>query len=79
MVKNSLDLGKILTLEMLLVLRNIPERAVEMQKYVFMYFKAFDKVRRGDLFENLGKLDLQREDLRLLQSVCLKQSASRVG
>jgi len=61
------------------VLRNITERAVEMQKDVFMcfidYTKAFDKVRHEDLFEDLGKLDLHGKDLRLLQSLYWNQSA----
>jgi len=61
------------------VLRNITERAVEMQKDVYMcfidYTKAFDKVRHEDLFEDLGKLDIYGKDLRLLQSLYWNQSA----
>ena len=61
------------------VLRMITERAVEMQKDVFMcfidYSKAFDKVRHDQLFEDLGKLDLHGKDLRLLQNLYWNQTA----
>ena len=61
------------------VLRMITERAVEMQKDVFMcfidYSKAFDKVRHDDLFVDLNKLDLHGKDIRLLQSLYWNQSA----
>ena len=61
------------------VIRNITERAVEMQKDVFMcfidYSKAFDKVRHEKLFEELSKLDLYGMDLRLLHSLYRNQSA----
>jgi len=61
------------------VLRNILERAVEMQKDVYMcfidYTKAFDKVKHEDLFEELGKLDLCKKDISLLQNLYWSQSA----
>ena len=55
------------------VVRIITERAVEMQKEVYIcfidYTNAFDKVKRKDLFEDLSKLDLHGKDLRLLTSL----------
>ena len=55
------------------VLRCITERAVEMQKDVYMCFidykKAFDKVRHDQLFEDLGKLDFFGKDLELLKNL----------
>ena len=57
----------------------ITERAVEMQKDVFMcfidYSKAFDKVRHDELFEDLRKLGLHGKDLHLLQSLRWKRTA----
>ena len=61
------------------VLRMITERAVEMQKDIFIcvidYSKAFDKVRHDELFEDLRKLGLHGKDLQLLQSLHWKQTA----
>ena len=61
------------------VLRVITERAVEMQKDIYMYFidyaKAFDKVRHQELFEDLDKLDLYRKDVHLLASLYWNQTA----
>ena len=61
------------------VLRVITERAVEMQKDIYMcfidYAKAFDKVRHQELFEDLDKLDLYRKDVRLLASLYMNQTA----
>ena len=61
------------------VLRVITERAVEMQKDIYMcfidYAKAFDKVRHRELFENLDKLDLYRKDVHLLASLYWNKTA----
>ena len=61
------------------VLRVITERAVEMQKDIYMcfidYAKAFDKVRHQELFEDLDKLDLYRKDVCLLASLYWNQTA----
>ena len=61
------------------VLRVITERAVEMQKDIYMcfidYAKVFDKVRHQELFEDLDKLDLYRKDVRLLASLYWNQTA----
>ncbi|XP_063611050.1 uncharacterized protein LOC134784809 [Penaeus indicus] len=57
-------------------LTNLLERAVDMQKKVFLrfidYTKAFDKVRHI-LFEDLCRMDLHSKDLRLLQNLSLEQ------
>ena len=61
------------------VFRVITERAVEMQKDIYMcfidYAKAFDKVRHQELFEDLDKLDLYRKDVCLLASLYWNQTA----
>ena len=61
------------------VVRSITERAVEMQKDVYIcfidYTKAFDKVKHKELFEDLSKLDLHGKDLRLMTSLYWNQSA----
>ena len=61
------------------VVRSITERAVEMQKDVFVcfidYTKAFDKVKHKELFEDLSSLDLHGKDLRLMTSLYWNQSA----
>ena len=61
------------------VLRIITERAVEMQKDIYMCFidypKAFDKVRHQELFEDQDKLDLYRKDVHLLASLYWNQTA----
>ena len=60
-------------------MRVITERAVEMQKDVYMcfidYAKAFGKVRHQELFEDLDKLDLYRKDVCLLASLYWNQTA----
>ena len=61
------------------VLRSIAERAVEMQKDVFLcfidYTKAFDKVRHDQLFEDLTKIGLDTKDIKLLQNLYWEQTA----
>ena len=60
-------------------MRMITERAVEMQKDVFMcfmdYSKAIDKVRYDELFEDLSKLGLHEKDPQLLKRLYWKQTA----
>ena len=67
------------TRKAIFVLRVITERAVEMQKDIYMcfidYVKAFDKVRHQELFEDLDKLDLYRKDAHLLASLYWSQTA----
>ena len=61
------------------VLKIMTERAIEMQKDVYIcfidYSKAFDKIRHTQMFEDLNKLDLHEKDLRLLTSLYWNQSA----
>ena len=61
------------------VLRVITEKAVEMQKDIYMcfidYTKTFDKVRHQELFKDLDKLDLYRKDVHLLASLYWNQTA----
>ena len=54
------------------VLRMITERAIEMQKDVFIcfidyYLKAFDNMRHDELFEDVRKPGLHGKDLQLLK------------
>ena len=61
------------------VLRITPERGVEMQKDVYVWFidyrKVFDKVKHKEQFEDLSNLVLSDKDLRLLTSLYWNQSA----
>jgi len=66
------------------VLRILSERAIEMQKDLYVcfidYTKAFDKVQHEELFNMLGSLDLDGKDLRVLRNLYWEQSACmRVG
>ena len=67
------------TRDAIFVLRVITERAVEMQKDIYMcfidYANAFDKVRHQELFEDLDKLDLYRKDVHLLSTLYWNQTA----
>jgi len=60
-------------------LRSMTERAIEMQKDVFMcfidYTKAFDKVKHMELFEDLRNLDIYQKDLKLLANLYWNQTA----
>ena len=69
------------------VLRVITERAVEMQKDIYMcfidYAKAFDKIRHQELFEDLDKLDLVQKRCPftgklVLESNCMHMKRWRV-
>ena len=64
--------------------RVLIERALEVQKDVFVCFvdyeKAFDKVRHVELFKMLKEAGLDGKDLRLIRNLYWKQKASvRVG
>ncbi|GFN90591.1 LINE-1 reverse transcriptase [Plakobranchus ocellatus] len=56
------------------------ERCIEMQKdlqFCFIdYSKAFDKVRRLELFRMLEKLDIDGKDLRVIRNLYWDQTAS---
>ena len=65
------------------VLRMLSERAIEMQKDLYVcfvdYTKAFDKVQH-ELFHLLEGLDLDGKDLRVLRNLYWEQTACmRVG
>ena len=65
-------------------LRVIAERALEVQKDLFVCFvdyeKAFDKVKHVELFNMLKNLNMDGKDLRLLRNIYWKQKAAvRVG
>ena len=60
----------------------LSESAVEMQKDVYVCFidyeKAFNNVRREQLFQDLEELGLDTKDSRLLSELYWKQSAASV-
>jgi len=62
------------------ILRMLSERAIEMQKDIYVCFidyeKAFDNVRHAQLFQDLGEIGLDTKDLRLLSELYWKQSAA---
>ena len=62
------------------VLKMLAERAVEMQKDVYMCFidhiKAFDRVRHGPLVEMLQSLYLDGQDVELIKNLYWDQQAS---
>ena len=61
------------------MLRMLSERAIEMQKEVYVcfidYTKAFDKVRHEDLMDILQDLDLDGKDIRLIRNLYWEQTA----
>ena len=66
------------------ILRMLSERAIEMQKDLYVcfidYTKAFDKVQHEELFKLLHGLDLDGKDLRVLRNLYWEQTACmRVG
>ena len=64
----------------LFTLRVLAERALEVQKDLYVCFvdyeKAFDKVRHKDLFNILNELELDGKDLRLMKNLYWNQKAS---
>ena len=66
------------------MVRMISERAIEMQKDVYMCFidctKVFDNVKHDELFKLLSTLDINGKDLRLIRNLYWEQTACmRVG
>lgn len=57
----------------ILMIRMVSERAKEMQKYFNLCFinhiKASDKIGPKDLFEQIGKHDLFREDIKTIRNI----------
>ena len=62
------------------IMRMITERAIEVQKDVFMCFidyeKAFDKVRHSDLIEILQNINIDGKDIRLITNLYWNQQAA---
>ena len=62
------------------IMRMITERAVEVQKNVFMCFidyeKAFDKVRHSDLIDILQNINIDGKDIRLITNLYWNQQAA---
>ena len=58
----------------------IGERAIEMQKDLFMclidYQKAFDTVKHADLLAILSRLDIGRKDLRIVRNLYYEQTSA---
>ena len=61
------------------ILRMLSERAIEMQRDLFICFidyeKAFDRVRHEDLIEMLQRIGLDGKDLRLITNLYWEQKA----
>ena len=55
------------------MMRSIAERAIEMQRDLYVcfidYTKVFDKVRHKNLMQILNNLDLDGKDLRLIHKI----------
>ena len=62
------------------MLRMLGERAVEMQKDLYVcfidYVKAFDRVQHGPLLEMLESLDLDGQDVELMKNLYWGQQAA---
>lgn len=62
------------------VMRNFGERAIEMQKNLFLCFidyeKAFDRVQHEKLFNMLIETDIDSKDLRLIRNLYWNQKAA---
>ena len=72
------------TTNAIFLLRMMSERAVEMQRDVFLCFidyqKAFDTVRHEELLRMLERLGVDEKDLRLIKNLYYQQKAAvRVG
>ena len=68
------------TCNAIFVLRMIIERAIEVQKNLFMCFidyqKAFDTVKHEELLALLSSLDIGRKDLRIIRNLYYEQTAA---
>ena len=62
------------------MMRSIADRAIEMQRDLYIcfidYTKAFDKIRHKNLMQILNNLDLDGKDLRLIQDLYWRQQAA---
>ena len=68
------------TCNAIFIIRMLGERALEMQKDLFMCFidyqKAFDTVRHADLLKILNRLDIGKKDLRVIRNLYYEQTAA---
>ena len=62
------------------ILRTLEERAIEMQRDIFLcfidYSKAFDRVKHTELIQMLSELDIDGKDLRLIRNLYWDQKAA---
>ena len=62
------------------ILRTLAERAIEMQRDIFLcfidYSKAFDRVKHKELMQMLSELDVDGKDLRLIRNLYWDQKAA---
>ena len=68
------------TKNVILIVRMIPERSIQMQNDVYMCFidyeKAFDRVRHTELVEILQRINLDGKDIRLITNLYWSQLAA---
>ncbi|GFO12710.1 endonuclease-reverse transcriptase [Plakobranchus ocellatus] len=62
------------------ILRTLIERALEVQKDVYLcfidYTKAFDRVRHDEIITELKQLNIDGKDLRIIKTMCWEQTAA---
>ena len=68
------------TTNAIFILRTLIERALEIQKYVYLcfidYTKAFDRVRHDEIKKKLTKLKIDGKDLRIIKNMYWEQTAA---
>ena len=72
--------GKGTTNHAIFILRTLIERALEIQKDVYLcfidYTKAFDRVRHDEIIKELTKLKIDGKDLRIIKNMYWEQTAA---
>ena len=68
------------TTNAIFILRTLIERALEIQKDVYLcfidYTKAFDRVRQDEIIKELTKLKIDGKDLRIIKNMYWEQTAA---
>ena len=68
------------TANVIFILRTLIERALEIQKDVYLYFidytKAFDRVRQDEIIKELTKFRIDGKDLRIIKNMYWEQTAA---
>ena len=68
------------TTNAIFILRTLIERALEIQKDVYLcfidYTKAFDRVRHHEIIKELTKLKIDGKDLRIIKNMYWEQTAA---